>query len=122
MSKFDERIRGTLSADDAAFLRSLDEEAGLLRQAGDTFRGPMGRWTIVVYLGGAGFALLAGWAVMEMLAAATTRELILWFAVAAFAWIAVLGVKLWAWGRIQTLSILRELKRVELRLAAIEGR
>lgn len=122
MANVDDRIRTALSAEDQAFLDGLDHERGLFAQIGDTFRGPMGRWTLLVYAMALLLTGLAVWIVMQMLAAPDTRSLILWSSAAWAVWIAILGIKLWSWGRMQTLSILRELKRIEVRVAQIEGR
>lgn len=55
-----------------------------------------------------------------MLEAETTRELILWAAAAWAAWTVQIVPKQWGLNRMQTLSILRELKRLELRIARLE--
>ena len=57
-----------------------------------------------------------------MFDAASTRELILWAAAAWAAWTLQIGLKQWIWSRVNTLSILREMKRMELRMAALEAR
>ena len=47
MTDLDNRIRTALSADDEAFLNSLEKERGLFAQIGESFRGPMRFMTIV---------------------------------------------------------------------------
>jgi hypothetical protein len=122
MNDADARIRAALSAEDEAFLAGLDHERGLLAQVGDMFRGPIGRWTVLVYIMGVAVTALGAWTVVKMFAATDTRALILWTAAAMTCALMVTTVKLWAWSRMQTLSILRELKRIELRVARIEGK
>jgi hypothetical protein len=118
----DDRIRAALSAEDEAFLAGLDHERGLFAQAGAMFHGPMARWTVLVYVMGLAVTGLGAWTIMRMFAATGTRELILWTAAALGCGLTISMIKLWAWSRMQTLSILREIKRVELRLARIEGK
>lgn len=122
MSEVDDRIRAALSAEDEAFLAGLEQEPGLFAQMGDSFRGPMGRWTLLVWVIGFALAAVGIWAVARMLDAPDTRSLILWASAAWAIWTALLGIKIWTWGRLHTLGILRELKRLELRLAAIDRR
>jgi hypothetical protein len=122
MANVDDRIRSALSAEDQAFLDGLDRERGLFAQIGDTFRGPIGRWTLLVYVIALLLTGLAVWIVIQMLAAPDTRSLILWSSAGWAVWLSILGIKLWSWGRMQTLTILRELKRIEVRVAQIEGR
>lgn len=117
MTSIDDRIRGALSEDDKAFLASLDREPGMFRQIGDTFHGPIGRWMVLVTVGGLAITAVGVLAVVKMLEAGDTRSLILWTALAWAALSAVTAIKQWTFARMNTLSILRELKRIELRLA-----
>ncbi|MFN4297197.1 MAG: DUF6768 family protein [Brevundimonas sp.] len=122
MTREIDRLRAALEADDEAFLNSLEKERGLFAQIGETFRGPMRAMTIAAN----GVALIATavglWAVWKMLGAASTRDLILWAAAAWAAWTMQIAIKQWIWSRMNTLSILREIKRMELRMAALEAR
>ena len=122
MTDLDNRIRTALSADDEAFLNSLEKERGLFSQIGESFRGPMRFMTIVANVAVLIATAIGLWSVWKMFDADTTRGLILWAAAAWAAWTMQIGLKQWIWSRIQTLSVLRELKRLELRLARIEER
>jgi len=120
MTAIDDRIRDALSADDQAFLDGLEQERGLFAQASDMFYGPMGRWTILVYVKGAVLAGLLIWSVMQMLEATDLREQLIWMTAVLLSGLTIAMIKLWAWGRMQQLALLRELKRIELRVARIE--
>ena len=122
MTTIDDRIRGALSADDQAFLEGLDQEPGMFAQAGDMFRGSMARWTVLVYVMAIVFAALGAWAIMRMFAAPDLREQLLWMTGVIWCALVIAMIKLWAWGRMQRLGILRELKRIEVRIAQIERR
>lgn len=122
MTQDTDRLRAALEADDEAFLSSLEKERGLFAQIGETFRGPMRTLTVVANVAVL-FATAVGlWAVWQMFGAASTRELILWAGAAWAAWTLQIGLKQWIWSRVNTLSILREMKRMELRMAALEAR
>jgi hypothetical protein len=120
MTDTDRRIRDALSADDEAFLDSLDKDRGLFVQIGEMFRGPM-RWlTVAVNLLVLAATAVGIWAIVKMLGADDTRALILWAAFGWAAWTIQLALKQWLWDRMNTLGILRELKRIELRIARLE--
>ena len=122
MTQDHDRLRAALEADDEAFLNSLERERGLFSQIAETFRGPMRTMTVVANVAVL-IATAAGlWSVWRMFEAASTRELILWAAAAWAAWTLQIALKQWIWSRMSTLSILREIKRVELRIAAVEAR
>lgn len=121
MTEFEDRIRASLSEEDEAFLRKLQTERGLFAQIGEMFRGPM-RWLTVAVNVLVLAATAAGiWAVVKMIGADDTRGLILWAAAAWALWTVQLALKQWLWDRMNTLSILRELKRIELRVTRLEG-
>jgi hypothetical protein len=120
MTRFDDELRTALDADDEAFLRELDAERGLFAQMGDTMKGPLGGWATLTFLIGfpmAAFMFLALW---NMFAAEGVRELILWTAGWLAALLALGFIKQWFFHRMNLIALLRELKRIELRIARIE--
>ena len=122
MNGFDEKMQQALDADDEAFLRELDAERGLFTQIGDTMKGPLGGWTTLTFFMSfllAGFMFLAVW---KMFNVEGIRELILWTAGALAALIALGFTKQWIFERMNFIALLRELKRLELRIARIEDR
>ncbi len=119
MTGFDERLKGALDADDEAFLRRLDEERGLFAQIGDTMAGPLGGWAKLVAFASVLFAVVLAVAVWQMFVAGTERALILWTAAALAAFIAQGMLKQWFFERMNVLALLREMKRLELRIARI---
>ena len=122
MTQDNDRLRAALEADDEAFLNSLEKERGLFAQIGETFRGPMRTMTVVANVAVLIATAVGLWSVWKMFDAASTRELILWAGAAWAAWTLQIGLKQWIWSRVNTLSILREMKRMELRMAALEAR
>ena len=122
MADFDNRLRAALTEDDDAFLDSLEKDRGLFAQIGESFRGPMRFMTIAANVAVLIATAVGLWAIWQMLSADSTRGLILWAAAGWAAWTLQIGLKQWIWSRIQTLSVLRELKRLELRLARMEER
>jgi predicted Kef-type K+ transport protein len=121
MTAIDERIRDVLDADDKAFLAQLETDRGFWRQVGDSLTGPMGRWArLVAFMSFVlGAAMIA--AIWQLLTATGTRELILW-AVATLALLLAQGfTKDWFFSRMNMLTILREVKRLQVQVAMLEG-
>ena len=117
MTEFDDRLRGALSEDDRAFLEDLEGGRGLFAQMGETFHGPMSYWTgfaFLISLVFFGLTLYCGW---RLLGVETALDGLVWLAGFTWSAIAVGMVKLWFWLRMNHLATLRELKKIELRLA-----
>lgn len=116
MSNFEDRLKASLSAEDEAFLKDLEPEAGLFQQMGSTFSGPLGGWTVYAFVMSLTMFGLAIWSVWNMFHVETTREMILWFVLASYSMLAVGLIKIWFWMRMNHLAVLRELKMIEFRL------
>jgi hypothetical protein len=122
MTQFDEALKEALDADDRAFLRELDSERGLFAQIGDTLTGPLGGWAKLVAFGSVLLGIMTVVAVWQMIVADTDRALILWTAAGLAAIFAQGMIKQWFFARMNFIALLRELKRIELRIARIEDR
>ena len=120
MSEFDDRLRHDLSADDEAFLRDLEDGQGLFSQMGPLFRGPMAGWVWVANI----FTLLATaaglYSAYKFIVAADIQSMLLWAGAAWAAWPMQIALKQWMWDRVNHLGVLRELKKIELRLVQLE--
>lgn len=116
MSTFEDRLMSSLNADDEAFLKELEQDSGLFQQLGMTFTGPLKYWTAFAFLLSFAIFAVSLWAGYNMLQAETVREVILWGALFGWASLGVGLTKIWFWMRMNHLNVLRELKRIELRL------
>ena len=120
MSEFDDRLRHDLSADDEAFLRDLEDGQGLFSQMGPLFRGPMAGWVWVANIVTV-LATVAGlYSAYKFIVAGDTQSMLLWAGAAWAAWTMQVALKQWMWDRVNHLGVLRELKKIELRLVQIE--
>ena len=117
MTSFETRLKDGLSAEDEAFLKNLEDGESLFGQLGATFAGPMKFWTGFAFVLSVVLFGLAVWSFVQMLAADDIREMLLWLAGVIFGVMAVSMIKVWFWLRMNHLAVLRELKRIELRLA-----
>jgi hypothetical protein len=121
MNTTDERIRQVLDAEDQAFLERLESDRGLWRQMGDSLSGPMGGWAKLVFamtfvLGIA--LLLAAW---QLVTVESTREQIVWGAATITLVMATGFLKDWMFSRMNRLTVLREVKRLQLQIAMLEA-
>ena len=106
----------SLSADDEAFLKEIEQDVGLFQQMGMTFTGPLKYWTAFAFVFSLFFLGLAVWGVYNMFQAEDLKIVILWGTLVGWASLAVGLIKVWFWMRMNHLNVLRELKRIELRL------
>lgn len=116
MTNFDMRLKEGLSAEDEAFLKDLEEGESLFGQLGATFTGPMKLWSGAAFVLTFAFLALAIWSLIRILGASEVREMILWLVGFVFAMLTVAIIKIWFLMRMNHLALLRELKRLELRL------
>lgn len=122
MTAFDDRLTVALDADDEAFLKDLEADRGLFAQIGDTMTGPLGGWAKFAFAVMIPLTVFQFYAIWQMFTVEGTRELILW-SVGAFATFTGIGFfKQWFFERMNLITVLRELKRIELRLARMEER
>ncbi len=120
MTDLEKTLRHSLSADDKTFLQDLEDGRGLFTQLGATFQGPMRFWSVVVWIFVLAASALGFYCIWKMIGAPDTRSLILWTAGAWAAWTVQINLKQWIFQRMATLTLLRELKKIELRLAGVE--
>ena len=120
MSKYEERFTDNLSKDDEAFLANLEDNKGLFQQYFSTFQGPLKFWTYlitVLTLIASGIGLYAAW---KFATGADIRGILMWAGIAWAAWTVQIAMKQWVFERMNHLAVLRELKKIELRLAHLE--
>ena len=121
MTDFDDRLRASLSREDEAFLRDLEQGRGMFTQFTATLHGPMALWTWIAGVFMLVFTATGFYAIWMLFHTAQTRALILWLMAALFSLNAVAMMKMWMFNRMNTLSVLREIKKLELRLAQLAG-
>lgn len=115
----DRRILDDLSAEDRAFLDTLEENRGLYTQLADAFSGPMKFWAAFGFV--LSFACAAGavYMLVRLAAAPPTSEALMWLAGFIALWIGVGLTKIWFWMRMNQVTLLRELKKIELQVVRL---
>ena len=119
MTKFDDQLGAALNADDRAFLDDLENGRGLFDQLGATLQGPMRFWSYMVGIFTFVFFLLALYCGWQAFQAEQVRETILWSVGFLMLFQAVAMLKMWLFDRMNLLSLLAEMKKIELRVAQL---
>jgi hypothetical protein len=116
MTNFDDRLRSRLSAEDAQFLKDVEAGESLFGQLGGTFTGPMKLWSGVAFLMGFAWFVGAAYCFYRIWHTSDPREIGLYLAGFVFFMVATGMIKTWFWLRMNHVAMLKELKRMELRL------
>ena len=119
MTKFDDQLGAALDADDRAFLDDLENGRGMFDQLGATLQGPMRFWSYMIGIFTLVFFLLALYCGWQAFQAEQVRETILWSVGFLMLFQAVAMLKMWLFDRMNLLSLLAEMKKIELRVAQL---
>ena len=122
MTKLDDDLRARLSAADEEFLTDLENGQGFFAQLWATFKGPQGWLGIAVMLVAFTLVGLSFWFVWEAFHAESSKIATLWMGGAI---IGITGqgiLRLFLTSRMHMLVVMRELKRIELRLVKLDER
>ena len=122
MTKIDDDLRARLSAADEEFLADLESGQGFFAQLFATFKGPQGWVGIMVMIAAFIILALSVWCVWGAFHATRDRETILWISGAVGGLIGQGLLRLFLTSRMHMLAMMRELKRIELRLVKLDER
>ncbi len=119
MTNEDERIQQALGQDDHAFLASLDSDRGLFEQIGDSWKGPLGMWAKFSFAFSVGIGLALAYSFYRVMTAPGGDALMGW----GFTCLALLimqgFVKEWMLARMNMLTVLSEVKRLQVQVALL---
>ncbi len=117
MTPIDDRIRGALDEDDRAFLASLDEGRGMFSQIGDVLAGPLGGWSKLIFAVAFVLGFVLVYSVFRFFTADGFEQSVWWGMVSLGALLMQGFIKEWFYNRMNMISILRELKRLQVQVA-----
>jgi hypothetical protein len=119
MTDFDDKLRYSLNADDEAFLKSLEDEQGLFKQLAGTFHGPFKGWVILIMIVSVCLGIAMFFMLFKLLNAPTLDLRVLW-GTGLICALSMQGfIKQWLFERMNMLNVMREVKRVELRVVQL---
>ena len=114
MADFDHKLR-------ASFLRDLEGDRSVFSQLASTFYGPTGLMSKVVFLFIVVFTALMIMTAWQAFHVETARATILWSAGFIACLIPHLLLRMWLFDRANHFAVLRELKKIELRIVRLGG-
>ena len=119
MNTIDDRIHSALDDDDRAFLASLDQGRGMASQMGGVLTGPLGGWSKLIFT----VAIILGFALVFSafrFFTAPDQTATLWWGLVTLGLLMMQGfIKDWLSSRMNVLSMLREVKRLQLQVAEL---
>lgn len=122
MTDLDKRIFEALKEEDREVLKSYSEEAGLFELVGASFKGKqrffsIGIWILNPIILGA--AIYCG---LQFFSADSTQYQMAWMAGFLLSFISIGQLKVWYWMELNKITMLREIKRLELQVALLASK
>ena len=119
MNSHDERIAAALDADDRAFLDSLETDRGMFQQIGDSWHGPLGGWAKFSFAIAIAIGIGLAYSFYRALTADGTDGILGW-GLTCIALLIMQGfLKEWMFARMNMLTLLREVKRLQVQVAML---
>ena len=119
MNSNDQRIAAALDADDHAFLANLDSDRGMFQQIGDSWKGPLGGWAKLGFVFAIAIGLGLAYCIYRAVTAEGTDAIFVW-GLSSLALLIMQGfLKQWMFERVNMLTVLREVKRLQVQIAML---
>lgn len=123
MTDFDDKVRKALESESARIDRMVAESSpGMVELAFSVFRGRLLLLNVMSALVGLVFLVLQVLCAIWFFGAETTRDQIMYATIFMFCGFALMMLKIWFWMVMNRNAITREIKRLELRVAALDDR
>ena len=119
--EIDQIIKETLTQEEAKFYDELDEQ-NVFKKILGVFEGKNGWLLIVMNIVTLVFLGLFIYCIVQFFNAEATNELIVWATGGLFSALFISMIKVYIWQLMHKNDTLRELKRIELQIAALSGR
>jgi SNF2 family DNA or RNA helicase len=119
--EIDQIIKESLTQEEAKFYDELEEQ-NLLNQLGDLFKTKLGWLIVIMNIVTLLMFALSIYCVVQFFSTDITNELIKWSGAFFICWTAVAMLKLFVWMQMDKNALLRELKRLELQVAAMTNK
>jgi len=121
MSNIDEQIRKALSAQDQKAIDELDEQPGLFELIGETFKGKQAWMSYYMYFVGIVVFIAGLYSLNQFFATPDIKTSLSWALAITACFFILAIVKVIGWQQIQKAEIMRELKRLEMRIMLLSG-
>ena len=119
--EIDQLIKDSLTQEEAKFYDELEEQ-NLINQLGSLFKTKMGWLIVLMNIVNLIVFALSIYCVVQFLNTDVTNELIRWGGAVIICWSTLAMIKLFVWMQMDKNALLRELKRLELQIAAMSNK
>ena len=116
MSNIDEKIRNALAAEDQKAIDEIDDGAGLFELIGLTFKGKQAWLSYYMYFLGFIVAAAFVYFVIQYLGAEDLKTSLNWALLIIGCLFMISLIKVLGWQQIQKAELMREIKRLEMRI------
>jgi Family of unknown function (DUF6768) len=119
--EIDNLIKETLTKEEAKFYEQLEEQ-NLIGKLGEVYRGKLGWLTVIMNVVQLIFFVLFVFCVIRFLNTDETNALIKWTSAGFGCMLILTMLKLFVWMQMDKNDTLREIKRLELQIAALSNK
>ena len=121
MSNIDEQIRNALAAEDQKAIDEIDDSAGIFELIGLTFKGKQAWISYYMYFLGIVVTALFIYFVIQYLGTSDIKSSLNWALLILGCGFALTMLKILGWQQIQKAELMREIKRLEMRIMLASG-
>jgi len=119
MSNIDEQIRNALAAEDQKAIDEIDDSAGLFELIGLTFKGKQAWLSYYMYFWGLVVTAALAYFVIQYLGTSDIKSSLNWALLILGCCFFITMIKILGWQQIQKAEIMREIKRLEMRIMLV---
>ena len=119
MNTIDDKILEALNSEDKEVMDSYGKEIGLIGLVAESFRGPLKGIVILVFIFLLIFAVMFFYCAIHFFSVDDIGMKLNWLAGGLTALIAIVILRLWYFMELNRLSVVREVKRLELQISLL---
>ena len=119
MNDIDEQIRNALDAEDRKAIDEIDDGAGLFEMISLTFKGKQAWMTYYMYFLGLAVLTALVYFVIQYLGTSDIKTSLNWALLIIGCMFVITMVKILGWQQIQKMELMREIKRLEMRIMLV---
>ena len=119
MTNIDEQIRQALTEEDQKAIDEIDHEAGLFELIGMTLKGKQAWITYYIYFVGLAVAAAGVYFIIQYLAVSDIKSSLSYALLIITCLFTISILKIFSWQQMQKMELLREIKRLEMRIMLV---
>lgn len=119
MNDIDEQIRNALDAEDRKAIDEIDDGAGLFEMISLTFKGKQAWMVYYMYFVGLAVSAALVYFVVQYLGTSDIKTSLNWALLIITCMFVLTMVKIMNWQQMQKLELMREIKRLEMRIMLV---